>query len=170
MSPSKPRGTCWVDAATIPTGPTLFAPTVGVAPAPATALIAEVRVAASADDAEQNSSGSVSVIGSDLELVWDGNSQTVGLRFPGLAVPQGAEISDAWVQFETDETSATAVTLSFQAQAADNAPAFTTAAQSISTRAREPGSVDWSPPAWTSVGAAGPEQRTPTWPRWCRRW
>jgi len=142
-------------------GLSLLLPSAGPAPEPASAAVAEVRIAASADDAEQNSSGSVSVVGSDLELVWDGNSQTVGLRFPGLAVPQGAAITNAWLQFESDETSATAVTVSFQAQAADSAPAFTTAAQNIGARAREPGSVAWSPPAWTSVGVAGPEQRTP---------
>ncbi|MGH7289068.1 MAG: metallophosphoesterase family protein [Myxococcota bacterium] len=140
---------------------TVLAPAVGLALAPATAEVAEVRIAASADDAEQNSSGSVSVVGSDLELVWDNNSQTLGLRFPGLAVPQSAEITNAWVQFESDETNATAVTISFEAQAADDAPPFTTTAQSISARPREPGSVTWSPPPWTSVGVAGPEQRTP---------
>ena len=142
-------------------GLTLLVPSAGVAPGPAHAEVAEVRIAASADDAEQNASGSVSVVGSDLELVWDGNSQTVGLRFPGLALPQGAEITDAWLQFEAHETSATAVTVSFQAQAADDALPFTTASQNISTRAREAGSVTWSPAAWTSVGVAGPEQRTP---------
>jgi hypothetical protein len=129
---------------------------------PARAEVVEVRIASGPDDAEQNASGSVSVVGSDLELIWDGNLQTVGLRFPGLAVPRGAEITDAWIQFESDETSSNAVTVTFQAQASDNAPTFTTAAQNISSRPRETAAVAWSPPPWTSTGAAGPEQRTPS--------
>jgi len=86
---------------------------------------------------------------------------TLGLRFPGLAVPKAAQILDAWVQFETDEATTTAVTVTFQAQAADNAPTFTTATGNLSARPRELASVPWSPAVWTTVGVAGPEQRTP---------
>src|SRR5262245_12526733 len=142
-------------------GVTLCAPLAAGLGAPARAAVTEVRIAASADDAEQNASGSVSVVGSDLELIWDGNLQTVGLRFPGLAVPRGAAISNAWIQFEVDETSSTAVTVTFQAQASDNAPIFTTAAQNVSSRPREAGSVSWTPAPWTTAGVAGPDQRTP---------
>ena len=142
-------------------GLTLLAPGAGLVGGTASAEIAEVRIAAGADDAEQNASGSVSIVGSDLELVWDGNSQTVGLRFPGLAVPHGAEVTSAWVQFESDETSSTAVTVSFEAEAADHALAFNTTAQNVSNRARAPGVVAWSPAPWTSIGVAGPDQRTP---------
>jgi hypothetical protein len=41
---------------------------------------------------------------SDLELVYDGGDQTVGMRFTGVAIPQGTSISDAHVQFQVDET------------------------------------------------------------------
>ena len=53
-----------------------------VGPAAHAITTAESRVAASADDAEENESGSVSIVGSDLELGWDGNAQTLGMRFP----------------------------------------------------------------------------------------
>jgi hypothetical protein len=86
----------------------------GLAGGPALAVaVAESRVAASADDAEETSAGSVSIIGTDLELGWDGAPQTLGTRFPGLAVPQGATVREAWVQFETDEATSTAVVLTF---------------------------------------------------------
>ncbi len=127
----------------------------------ALAATAESRVAASADDAEENASGSVSVVGSDLELGWDGSAQTLGIRFPGLAVPQGAAVREAWIQFESDEVSTNPVSLTFQAQAADAAPSFTTASRNLSTRTRSPGSVPWIPSPWTAVGVAGPEQRSP---------
>lgn len=133
-----------------------------LAAGPMAAEMVELRIAAGADDAEQNASGSVSVVGSDLELIWDGNYQTVGLRFPGLAVPRGAEITDAWIQFQSDETSSNAVTVTFQAQAADSAPTFTTASQNVSSRPREAPTVAWTPPPWTSTGVAGAAQRTPS--------
>lgn len=135
---------------------------VGLAGPAARAVTAvESRVAASADDAEENASGSVSIVGSDLELGWDGSAQTLGLRFPGLAVPQGVFVRDAWIQFETDEASTSAVTLSFQAQAADDAPSFTTADEDLTSRPRAAATAGWSPPAWSTAGEAGPDQRSP---------
>lgn len=121
----------------------------------------ESRVAASADDAEENAAGSVSIVGSDLELGWDGAAQTLGMRFPGLAVPQGAFVTSAWIQFETDEVTTAAVLLTFRAQAADDAPSFTTADDDLTSRPREAASATWTPPPWSTVGLAGPDQRTP---------
>ena len=67
-------------------------------------VITEVRVAASSDDAEENSSGRVSTNSSDLELTYDRGNQTVGMRFSGTAIPKGATIVNAYIQFQTDET------------------------------------------------------------------
>ena len=53
------------------------------------ATTVEVRVAAGLDDAEESSSGSVGLTSSDLELVYTGGNQTVGIRFNGLDIPQG---------------------------------------------------------------------------------
>jgi hypothetical protein len=122
----------------------------------------DVRVSASSDDAEERSSGSVSLSSSDLELIRDGtNNQTVGMRFNGVHIPQGSVISNAYVQFQVDETKNEPGVLTIQAQAIDDAPTFTTASKSISTRARTAASVEWSPPPWSTVGQAGPDQRTP---------
>jgi hypothetical protein len=141
---------------------TLLVWVAGLAAEPVRAATAvESRVAASADDAEENAAGSVSIVGSDLELGWDGSAQTLGLRFPGLDVPQGAFVTDAWIQFETDEATASAVSLSFRAQAADDAPSFSTADEDLTSRARAAASAAWVPPAWSTVGEAGPDQRTP---------
>lgn len=140
---------------------TLFwlASVLAVLPAGAVTVV-ESRVAASADDAEENAAGSVSVIGSDLELGWDGSPQTLGMRFRGLAVPQGASLTAAWIQFETDEATAAVVALTFTAQAADDAPSFSTAGEDLTSRPREAASAVWSPPAWSTVGEAGPGQRS----------
>jgi uncharacterized protein YjiK len=119
----------------------------------------DFRLAAGSDDAEENGSGTVNLTSSDLEMVTDGTvAQTVGVRFAGVAIPQGATISNAYVQFVVDETQSEATTLTLKAQAADNALTFTTATSNVSSRPRSSASVTWSPPAWTTVGAA---QRTP---------
>jgi len=123
-------------------------------------VVLEARVAAGSDDAEERSSGSVKQ-NSDLELVYDGNNQTVGMRFAALAIPPGATITSAYIQFKVDETSSGSISLLIQGQAADDALAFTSATRNVSSRIRTSAQVSWGPPDWTSVGAAGLDQRTP---------
>jgi galactose oxidase-like protein/flagellar hook capping protein FlgD/K319-like protein len=120
----------------------------------------ELRVAAGADDAEESAAGSVDIKSGDLEMVYDRNLQTVGMRFTGIDIPQGATITNAWIQFQADEAQTEATSLTIQGQAADAAAAFTTATRNVSTRPRTAASVTWTPGAWTS-GQAGAAQRTP---------
>jgi hypothetical protein len=121
-----------------------------------------VRVVAGSDDAEEATSGSVSLTSSDLELVTDGSlAQTVGLRFAGLAIPARADITNAYIQFTADEAQSVATNLTIAAQAADNAPTFTTALRNVSSRLLTGASVAWSPAAWTA-GQAGTSQARPT--------
>jgi hypothetical protein len=62
----------------------------------------EVRISAGSDDAEQLTS-STSLGSSDLELTVDGTvNQTVGMRFRGVAIPRGATIVTAYIQFKVD--------------------------------------------------------------------
>jgi hypothetical protein len=127
-----------------------------------TVITLETRVAASSDDAEEKASGSMSLTSSDLELVFetDGN-QTVGLRFNEIDIPQGATIAKAYVQFKVDETATEATSLTIQGQADDNALTFTSSSGNISSRSRITAVVAWSPVAWTAVGEADLDQRTP---------
>ena len=119
------------------------------------------QVAASSDDAEQSLSGSVSLSSSDLELTLDGsNQQVVGMRFTGLNIPPGASIQNAYIQFQVDEASSDATSLTIQGQAIDNAPTFTSTSGNISSRTTTTASVPWSPAAWTTVGQAGADQQT----------
>ena len=125
-----------------------------------TATLVQVRVAASADDAEESPSGSVSLTSTDLELVVDGTTnKLVGLRFNGVAIPRGATITGAYVQFQVDEVSSDATSLTINGQAADNALAFSSTAK-ISSRPRTASSSAWSPAAWTTTGQAGTSQQT----------
>ena len=121
----------------------------------------EVRVGASSDDAEEQDTGSVSLGSSDLELVLESSIQTVGMRFNNIVVPQGATIDNAWVQFQADETGAGDISLLIEGEDSDDAATFTSANGNISLRPPTAAAVGWSPPDWTSVGAAGSGQQTP---------
>ncbi|MGB5339590.1 MAG: LamG domain-containing protein, partial [Gammaproteobacteria bacterium] len=125
--------------------------------------IVEVRVATGNDDAEERvSNGNVNLTSSDLELIADGaNAQLVGMRFTGVAVPNGATITNAWIQFQVDETNTGATNVNIQGETSDSALQFTTGNSNISSRGRTTASIPWAPVSWTTVGEAGPDQQTP---------
>ena len=135
-----------------------------VQPVESQSLTVESRVSAGSDDAEERSSGSVNRSSSDLELVDDGSrrpDQTVGIRFKGIGIPQGASILNAYLQFQVDEKNSGSVLLEIRGQNDDNATTFTSTNGNITSRPTTAAWVTWAPPPWTSVGAAGPDQRTP---------
>lgn len=135
-------------------------PTPTPSPSP-TPITIEVRVNSGYDDAEEKASGSMNRTSSDLELVYDGGDQTVGMRFNGVDIPQGAAITDAYVQFQVDEINSGITSLIIQGENIDNASAFTSSNGNISSRAKTTAAVSWFPVPWTTTGAAGPDQRTP---------
>ena len=102
-------------------------------------VIVERRIASGLDDAEESPSGSIYFDSSDLELVDDsdfnGVGQTVGLRFSSLGIPQGAIITNAYLQFHVDQGDSGATSLEIRGQAADNADAFSSNSQDLSSRA-----------------------------------
>jgi hypothetical protein len=118
------------------------------------------RVNASTDDAEEQSSGSMSLTSSDLELV---DNQVVGMRFNNIDIPQGAQIENAYIQFTVDETkgSGAGAVLNFSAEAVDDAQGFSSTASDISNRTLTGASVQWDVPAWNTVGEADLDQQTP---------
>ncbi len=129
------------------------------APGAALAVTVEARTATSADDAEEFASGKVYINSSDLELVFDTSVQTVGMRWAALAIPPGATITAAYIQFAAKEAHSEATTLTLRGQAADNPIAFTTVAGNVSTRPRSTAAATWTPAAWLA-GEIGANQRT----------
>jgi hypothetical protein len=119
----------------------------------------QVRVASGDDDTEEEG-GPISRGSSDLELIFDHVAQVVGIRFNGVAIPRGATIQQASVQFQCDETDSGATSLTIRAQAADSAPPLTTASFDLSSRPTTLASASWAPPAWSTRGEAGPAQET----------
>ncbi|MDX1301629.1 hypothetical protein [Photobacterium sp.] len=119
------------------------------------------RIEASSDDAEEKSFGRVDINSSDLELVYDKREQIVGMRFNAMTIPAQATITNAYIQFQTDETESGAAALIFAAEATDNAATFREEDENISSRKRTSASVTWEPAPWSSRGEAGLNQRTP---------
>ncbi|MFC2027670.1 S8 family serine peptidase, partial [Chloroflexota bacterium] len=122
----------------------------------------DIPVTTSSDDAEEyQSSGYTQLTSSDLEIANEGSSsQIVGIRFAGIGIPNGATITTAYVQFQVDEASTGATSLTIEGEATDSAGTFTASSGNISSRVRTSANVGWSPVDWTTVGAAGPDQQT----------
>lgn len=134
------------------TGPT---PTIdpNATPTPTSIPTATVsrQVSQSSDDAEQNlATGSTNIISSDLEFVTDNTTQqTIAMRFTDVAVPQGAVITDSYIEFTADEQQPDATSLTFYGQAADNPLTFSTTNGNISTRPKTGNATSWNNiPSW----------------------
>jgi hypothetical protein len=127
--------------------------------------VVTISVITSSDDAEQQgaagtSPGAVNLSSTDLEMVNDlqtptAGAQTIGLRFQGITIPQGAIISSAYITFtavaaDYTMTNSEATSLTIKGQSADNAATFTTAVNNISDRATTTASTSWAPDAWVT--------------------
>ena len=81
--------------------------------------------------------------------------QTVGLRFQNVTIPQGAVITSAYIDFESEKTNSETTNLTIKGEAADNAVAYTATPNNITGRTTTGASVPWTAvPAWTN-----PDQR-----------
>jgi hypothetical protein len=113
----------------------------------------QLRVQASSDDAEQ-SGASMNIVRSTLRL---GNG-IVGVRFDGIAIPAGAVIQSAYVQFTADQSDGGNADFTIVGQLSEAAPTFTTTDNDITGRSPVTASVPWAPAGWTADQAGGPEQ------------
>ena len=122
-----------------------------------------ISVAHPDDDAEEGADGDVSLGSSDLELTTDGDTQTIGLRFTDVPFPANSadRIKAAYLQFTVDESSDQSTSLWISGELTADAERFVSASHDVSSRDRTNAQVNWSPPAWKKVGAAGEAQRTP---------
>jgi uncharacterized protein YjiK len=127
--------------------------------------VVDVRVNAASDDAEEISGGTVQRGDGDLDMMADSSGTgspkvVVGMRFNGITVPQGASISNAYIQFQADEIDNATTTLTVKGQAHDNALTFSTNAFDISSRPTTSAFATWPVDPWPTVGEAGFAQRT----------
>ena len=93
-------------------------------------------------------------------IIDGGTTQTIGLRFTNLNIPQGAIITSADIQFVVDQTdNVNPCNLEIFGEASDDAQTFA-GNYDISTRVKTAVSEIWSPADWINVGDAGPDQKT----------
>jgi hypothetical protein len=127
------------------------------------------KIANGNDDVEERlaRANEIDITSSDLEFPHEdagmGDPQVIGLRFIDIAVPKGATITNASIQFKVDETKdgTLPVNLIIDGESAASAAAFTADAFTVTSRVRTTASVQWSVPNWTTVGDRGPDQATP---------
>jgi outer membrane protein assembly factor BamB len=115
----------------------------------------------SADDAEEQPDGTVSLSSTDLELVNDGAPQSIGIRFPAVPIQQGTKIEAAYIQFTCDETSDDPTELELVWEQTDDAAAFREDAHNVTQRSLSEQVATWSVPAWSKEDEAGEAQRSP---------
>ncbi len=125
------------------------------------------KIDSAKDDAEERLTGNNNQRktrwgSTDLELSRDGNKrQIVGLRFKNIKIPKGATITNAYIQFQVDETKpCNGKDVMIYTQQSDNAPKFKNQPKNINNRAKY-GPVTWQPSGWNTVGERGPNQKTP---------
>jgi hypothetical protein len=124
----------------------------------------DVRVGAASDDAEEVAgTGQVQRGDGDLDMMTDTTDTklVVGMRLNGVAIPPGANITNAYLQFQADESFSVATSLTIKGQDADNAPTFQAVNFDISSRPTTNAGVPWSPAPWTIVGEMGLPERSP---------
>ena len=121
----------------------------------------EVRISASEDDAEEDTTGAIDLGSSDLELATEDTVQTVGLRFAQVPLPGDAVILEAHVQFEVDEISPFPTFLSIKGQLDPSPSSFSEGIDDLSRRAKTDATTTWDPEVWMTPGVAGSDQRTP---------
>jgi len=120
------------------------------------AIVWEGRIITSSDDREHYVGGALdSASSSDLELIYEddnkGSEQVVGVRFVDVAVPKGANITNAYIEFVCDELDEGTLfaSLLIEGEPNPNPPTFTS---DIIGRPRTTANAVWEPVDWTTVG------------------
>lgn len=133
-------------------------------PAPAWAVIVSSRISSDTDDVEEGSNGQIDTNNRQLRIVYKpgapAGNQTVGLRFRNVAVPTKdpnytITITKARIEFVVDATqNRNPINLKIVGEYVDNAPAFSTAKNDVSSRNKtgDTGVVWWTPPDWDTRG------------------
>lgn len=104
------------------------------------------RVSTSADDAEEDNASGTTVTNSKI---LDLGSQTVGIRFQQIAIPQGAQVRNAYLEFTGSANATGFADFLIYGHASDNSPPFVagSGSRNISARAKTINSKVWTPAA-----------------------
>ncbi len=98
----------------------------------------------SSDDAEQEvGNHRANLTSSDLELVYDGHQQIVGMRFTNIDIPKNATITNAYVTFHAKSSNSKSLSLKISAEDNGNSATFTDEKRNISNRAKT-STINWN--------------------------
>ena len=103
------------------------------------------RISSSSDDAEEDDEGDMSRSSSDLDLGED----FVGLRFTGLSIPNGAEISEAYITFTAQEDESGSARVKIYGHDNGNPATFSSNDDDITDRTKTSAKKTWSIGNWT---------------------
>jgi type IV pilus assembly protein PilY1 len=112
----------------------------------------EVQVSDANDDVEEKADGNMFLTSPDLDF-YNSTDRGVGIRFQKVAIPPGAVISKAYIEFvahnEGAATLSDPASFVINGEASGDAPAFTSTANNLSTRTATNQAITWNPlPAW----------------------
>jgi type IV pilus assembly protein PilY1 len=131
----------------------LTIPVLGLGEAVVDGVTVQYQINDTSNDAEERPDGSMYRTSSDLELVREGsNDQTIGLRFRNIAVPQGATIQSAYLEFVIDEYENQSTSLTIEGHDTDDASYFGSSNGDVTGRSRTSAAVDWNGLPAPSVG------------------
>lgn len=100
---------------------------------------------------------------SDLEFGEISDDQglvTVGLRFNNVAIPQGATVTNASIQFNCDKEGADPVEVTIYGENVGNAAAYDGTSGELTARALTTANAVWNIPEWVAAGDRGDAQKT----------
>jgi len=121
-----------------------------------------LRVSQSADDAEERIGETwVHVTSADLEMVDDNGiaDQIIGIRFRNVTIPNGAIITNAYIEFVIDESDSVDTALTIWGEDLDYPPQYANMDNNISNRTKTSASVAWNMTATEAWNAATQEPR-----------
>ncbi len=104
-----------------------------------------------------DTAGRVNLDSSDLDL---DQEDYVGVRFNGLNIPSGSTISNAYVEFTSEDNESGSSSVTIYGHDVDDAPTFTEDDNNISSRVSTSATISWIIPTW-SEDEVGPDTQTP---------
>lgn len=133
------------------------------------ALSLRIPLTAEEDDVEEvavdfgEPVGTMDLASSDLEIGEISSGQglmNIGLRFNDVTLPEGAQIIEAYVQFNTDDDGADEVEMTIYGENVANAAPYTETLGDLSARTLTNANEVWNIAPWVTPGDRGEAQKT----------
>lgn len=114
------------------------------------------QVAADLDNIEEWEADGETYSSTDLEMLYDGGEQLIGVRFDNLTIPPGSTINSAFIRFIVDASQTGAVAVDIHGEDVDDATQFEIGSGTfdVSGRTKTTATVNWN------VGGSGAAENT----------